>query len=229
MRGKSGMSKLFQKFGKKATRETAAANNIDYEQLIVSFLKNKISYDQIMEIIRTDDGFLDYLQELIKDDTDYPQEVRENRDALRAELCHIGSVLQHPTLIYHIMLFAIRPKHPELKFNDPNDAQSSLLYDCVPMYLFGTEAVRFAEDLLLNNEEVRAFSKTKKIKYCKEKLREYYHIEGRHYPHWVQDAEWPFRDGKPMRFIGQKTDGELVTYTFLDDETGEVERVEQYW
>ena len=95
------MSKLFQKFGKKATRETAAANNIDYEQVIVSFVKNEISYDQIMEIIRTDDGFLDYLQELIKDDTDYPQEVRENRDALRAELCHIGSVLRHPTLIYH--------------------------------------------------------------------------------------------------------------------------------
>ena len=182
----------------------------------MSFIKNEISYDQIMEVIRTDDGFLDYLQELIKDNTNYPQEVRENRDALRAELCHIGSVLQHPSSIYYTMLFAMRRKYPEL-------------YDCVPMYLFGTEAVQFAEDLLLNNEEVRALPKTKKIKYCKEKLREYFHIEGRHYPHWVQDAEWPFRDGKPMRFIGQKTDGELVTYTFVDDETGEVERVEQYW
>lgn len=29
------MSKLFQKFGKKAARETAVADNIDYEQLIV--------------------------------------------------------------------------------------------------------------------------------------------------------------------------------------------------
>ena len=44
------MSKLFQKFGKKATRETAAANNIDYEQVIVSFVKNEISYDQIDKI-----------------------------------------------------------------------------------------------------------------------------------------------------------------------------------
>ena len=48
------MSKLFQKFGKKAARETAVTNSIDYEQLIVSFAKNEISYDQIMEIIRTD-------------------------------------------------------------------------------------------------------------------------------------------------------------------------------
>ena len=223
------MSKLFQKFGKKATRETAAANNIDYEQLIVSFVKNEIPYDQIMEVIRTDDGFLDYLQELIKDNTNYPQEVRENRDALRAELCHIGSVLQHPSSIYYTMLFAIRRKYPELKCNNIYQSASTFLYDCVPMYLFGTEAVQFAEDLLLNNEEVKALPKTKKIKYCKEKLREYFHIEGRHYPHWVQDAEWPFRDGKPMRFVGQKTDGELVTYTFVDDTTGEVEMVEQCW
>ena len=33
--GESGMSKLLQKFGKKAARETAVADKIDYEQLIV--------------------------------------------------------------------------------------------------------------------------------------------------------------------------------------------------
>lgn len=48
------MSKLLQKSGEKATQETAVTNSIDYEQLIVSFAKNEISYDQIMEIIRTD-------------------------------------------------------------------------------------------------------------------------------------------------------------------------------
>ena len=64
---------------------------------------------------------------------------------------------------------------------------------------------------------------------CRKKIKEAFHIEGRLYPRWVQEAEWPFRDGKPMRFVGQKTDCERVTYTVLDDGTGEVERVEQYW
>ena len=52
--GESGMSKLLQKSGEKATQETAVTNSIDYEQLIVSFVKNEISYDQIMEVIHTD-------------------------------------------------------------------------------------------------------------------------------------------------------------------------------
>lgn len=222
------MSKLLQKFGKKATQETAVTNSIDYEQLIVSFVKNEISYDQIMEVIHTDDAFLDYVEmitrgKLFRGEDDGREEIARR---LRGESS--PNMIEHCCLLYDMFYFAIRDDHPEFVHRYPNEEFLDLLAKCVPDYM-GFEAELFAEDLLLNNEEVKALPKTKKIKYCKEKLREYFHIEGRHYPHWVQDAQWPFRDGKPMRFVGQKTDGELVTYTFVDDETGEVETVEQCW
>ncbi len=194
----------------------------------MSFVKNEISYDQIMEVIHTDDGFLDYVEKitrgkLFRGENDGREEIVRR---LRGESS--PNMIEHCCLLYDMLYFAIRDDHPEFVHRYPNEELLDLLAKCVPDYM-GFEAELVAEDLLLNNEEVKALPKTKKVKYCKEKLREFYHIEGRHYPHWVQDAQWPFRDGKPMRFVGQKTGGELVSYTFVDDTTGEVEMVEQCW
>ena len=100
--------------------------------------------------------------------------------------------------------------------------------DAVPEYAAGDSAVRYLEAVIFPSlpQELPA---SKRAALCRKKIKEAFHIEGRHYPRWVQEAEWPFRDGKPMRFVGQKTEGERVTYTFADDETGEVETIEQYY
>lgn len=100
--------------------------------------------------------------------------------------------------------------------------------DAVPEYAGGDSAVNYLEEVIFPSIPQES-SEFKRVTLCRKKIREAFHIEGRHYPHWVQEAEWPFHDGKPMRFVGQKTDGELVTYTFVDDTTGEVETVEQYY
>ncbi len=100
--------------------------------------------------------------------------------------------------------------------------------DAVPEYAAGDSAVNYLEKVIFPSVP-QGLSSSKRATLCRKKIREAFHIEGRHYPHWVQEAEWPFRDGRPMRFVKQKTDGELVTYTFVDDTTGEVETVEQYY
>ena len=112
-------------------------------------------------------------------------------------------------------------KSIEEKFN--------FMLDACPAYIGGEEVIgsgileEIYEDIPVN------LNKAHRVKYFKEKVKNLFYIENNHYPHWVQEAEWPFHDGKPMRFVGQKTDGELVTYTFIDDATGEVETVEQYY
>lgn len=201
---------------------------MNYEQLIVSFVKNEISYDQIMEIIRTDEKFIDFVEFLTRG------KLFRGPSDTRVEVAHrlLGDTspnkLEHSCLLYDVLFFAIRDKYPDLIHRYPNEELLNFMEKCIPCYM-GEEAELFVLNLLQNEQTIKLSSKTKKIKYCKEKLREHYHIEGRHYPHWAQEAEWPFRDGKPMRFVKQKTDGELVTYTFVDDTTGEVETVEQYY
>ena len=71
--------------------------------------------------------------------------------------------------------------------------------------------------------------KTKRKKAVKEKLKEVFHLEKGHYPIWVQDAEWPAYEGRPMQYVSRKRvgDSDLVLFTFRDVETGKTRIVEQ--
>jgi hypothetical protein len=65
--------------------------------------------------------------------------------------------------------------------------------------------------------------KTKRIKLGKEKIKELFKYD-KTYPRWVQGAEWPIVDGKPLVFSHQKKagrDDERVFYYFYDPETKE--------
>ena len=56
------------------------------------------------------------------------------------------------------------------------------------------------------------------------------------YPQWLQGAEWPFRAGRPLCFVGQldaavKRDGCLrrtAFYVFWNPQTGESETIQQH-
>lgn len=56
------------------------------------------------------------------------------------------------------------------------------------------------------------------------------------YPRWLQGAEWPFREGRPLCFVGQleaavKRDGclrRIAFYIFWNPKTGESETIQQH-
>ena len=59
-----------------------------------------------------------------------------------------------------------------------------------------------------------------------------FHIEGRRFPFWIQEAEWPVSaTGKPMKFISQKSvyQVEVKQYIFEDVDTHEQVIVEQFY
>ena len=49
------------------------------------------------------------------------------------------------------------------------------------------------------------------------------------YPHWVQESEWPIKNGKPLRYIGSKRSGDLVQFIFDEIETKKQVIIEQYY
>ena len=61
----------------------------------------------------------------------------------------------------------------------------------------------------------------------KQHIREAFHLQPRKRPRWVQEPEWPFRNGKPLCFISQHRDGDLYEYLFSDPDTGEQVTVTQ--
>lgn len=108
------------------------------------------------------------------------------------------------------------------------------MLDACPEYIGGEEV----DDLLMDLLETLPddFSKTKKVKLYKEKLRSLFHIESNKYPRWIQEPEWPMgEDGIPMKFISQKRkkgksyDTILFTeFLFEDVKTGKQCIVEQF-
>lgn len=106
--------------------------------------------------------------------------------------------------------------------------------DTVPEYLEGKEVADIIDDVI--DSIPQNLSKTARIKLCKAKLRECFHVEGNHFPRWIQGAEWPMgSDNLPMRFVGQKRKKgkayETMLYTeflFEDVKTGEQRIIEQF-
>lgn len=79
----------------------------------------------------------------------------------------------------------------------------------------------FLQEKVLS-EIPEGLSETKQINWCKTKLKELFKYENKP-PRWVQEAEWPIVNGKPLVFKNQtkeKKDDERVYFHFYDPETG---------
>lgn len=121
-----------------------------------------------------------------------------------------------------------------IEISDKIEKRFDFGLETVPEYLEGKEVADIIDDVI--DSIPQNLSKTARIKLCKEKLRECFHIEGNHFPRWIQGAEWPLgEDNIPMRFVGQKRKNgkayETMLYTeflFEDVKTGKQRIIEQY-
>ena len=72
-------------------------------------------------------------------------------------------------------------------------------------------------------ESLQFKTRTQKIKDMKQKIKELFHLDGRRRPYWIQNAEWPVLNGKPMQFV--KTivvrKSEWKQHVFVNPESGE--------
>ena len=95
------------------------------------------------------------------------------------------------------------------------------LLEVCPSYIGGSEV---DESGIL--EEVvtsipKELSKTARQRWAKERIKELFHVEGRHRPYWIQEPEWPMYQGKPMKYIRtERINKEMQNHFFVDEETG---------
>lgn len=83
------------------------------------------------------------------------------------------------------------------------------------------DLVKNVLDSLPDNLSIR-----EKKKHAKKQLKQMFRLSGKK-PDWVQEPEWPVLNGTPLRFVSQKKYGDLFSYCFVDDLTGEQTIIEQ--
>lgn len=101
--------------------------------------------------------------------------------------------------------------------------------DVLPGYVGGPAAEDYISSVIIPKypEEMKKTMRKNKIK---EEIRNTFLRDGKGYPHWIQDPEWPLgQNGIPMIYIGQKKHQAYTEYFFRGNGTEEKRTVRQFW
>ena len=127
-------------------------------------------------------------------------------------------------LVYDLILIDFPNCKKYLKY----EQNFNLSLSAIPDYLDGDEASKYIEDNIFSKIPLD-LSRSKQIKFIKEQCKKDFFIEGNKIPHWVQSCEWPIRNNKPCKYLGNKRKGDLVEFLFEDIDTHNTFVVKQYY
>lgn len=218
------------------------------KQYVYDFVEGRVTVPEFLKACEERPEILDWIQsvvspklqggELVADDS-VPNGVRvvpakynvrrtleryiQERDVY-GELCFQMNVLGE---IAKVMRFAF-PDLPPKEDQTLSDLFNTILR-CCPSYIDGSEVWKsgILEEIIHSIPE--GLSKTAGQKWAKEKIKERFHIKGRHYPYWIQGPEWPMMNGEPMEYVRTVRHSiEGQTHYFRDPKTGAERTVEDF-
>jgi len=203
------------------------------------FVEGRITIPEFLEEIGKKPELLQWLQNIVADwddeevtvDLSMPNGIRrkkvpydvyrklqELKDSKRSELTY---QLNLRGWIAKIMRIAF-PDNPPVKDLTLANRYSFLLEVC-PSYIDGGEVEEIIAEII--DSIPKELSKTAAKKWAREQIIKSFHIEGQHYPRWIQGPEWPAYEGRPMKYVRtEKLNQEAQNHYFVDLVTG-TERV----
>lgn len=101
--------------------------------------------------------------------------------------------------------------------------------DVLPGYVGGVAAEDYISRVIIPRypEDMK---KSQRKKLIKEDIRNTFLRDGKGYPHWIQDPEWPVgKNGYPMIYTGQKKQEGFTEYFFRGNDSDEKRTVRQCW
>lgn len=211
---------------------------MNYKQMVLDYLEGRMEYHDFQNEIDNNADFIQWFQYVVPS-TCFSSTIPTPENNFKGEQIPFDlkadlKLLEHfnpkGSLAFQLnfqslMSRLIKEAFPDIHFKvDPTiDNMYTLILEAVPSYIGGAELSRsgFIERMI--QELPDDWSKTKKIKELRERIKAAFHIEGRNYPHWVQSPEWPLSNGKPMKYVKTtvKYKGEWYQHHFVDVDTGE--------
>ena len=197
---------------------------------ILDYARGKLTHEEFEAELNLHPNLWDEIQKLIPSDIADPncpfrkiygqmQLLESNNYYARAALAVFG---YRSHFVYYLVSSLVNYNFPHIRCREPiSESAEDLLFKYNLDYIGGAEAEDLVREILIANA-----SETAKVK--KQRIKERFQIAPRKHPNWMQEPEWPFRDGEPMRFVSQSNEGDLFKYVFENPSTGEQITVEQY-
>ena len=101
--------------------------------------------------------------------------------------------------------------------------------DVLPGYVGGPAAEDYISSVIIPKypEDMKKTIRKNRIK---EEIRNSFLRDGKGYPHWIQEPEWPLgENGIPMIYTGQKKHDGFTEYFFRGNGSEERKTIRQYW
>lgn len=161
------------------------------------------------------------------EDPRYPALTNHYRRLHRQDRTSLGGLVNSEGIIEDFLEKAEVSCRPANRFGSLH----SLILQAVPRYL--DPPLEFMIEKIVPCDG--ALSDAQKKKLIKERLKEYFRCLDKP-PKWIQDPDWPIRDGKPLVFVGQipidASDlfhDKGAAYLFFDPADGSFETVAQFY
>ncbi len=189
-------------------------------QIIKDFIEERTTFEEFEKICKFDDDFRNFIKG------------QENHFIMNCNFLHlIDNSNWSSTLGKHKIYGSFRWVLPFYcqNFNktDKYANEADKIYDLLPSWL-SDDASDYVDVHFLENMPERMTQAQKKA-WLKERIKETFKYEKRP-PNWAQGGEWPrMPDGRFMTFRSQKSDGDLEIYTFVNPDTGEEVKIEEYY
>ena len=211
------------------------ANSADLKQYVIDFVEGRVEARDFMIRFRDDPALAEWLQSIVPEGkvaymtdpnamewmlVEIPYDIHRQLDSDIVELEKIGEQYNVHCEISRLIL-EVFPDDGIKKSNKIEKRFDFLIKNC-PRSVGGPEADPYIEKIL--NEIPEDLPNKTRVQMFRTRIKEEFHLDGKKYPYWLQEAEWPMNNGKPMRYVSQASKGEMRFYLFEDVETGE-ERV----
>lgn len=211
---------------------------MDYLQTVVDYVEGRVPFEQFYALILADDGFANWINQhapSVWGCTERPSEANghqftfvpyEVRSKLKnMEWAYPVDSIDYQYELESAMEVLLEDSFPEVVFHaDPTLAELfDLKLRACPSYIDGPEVWKSGILDRILRECPEEWSVTRKAKHIRARILEEFHIEGRKYPHWIQNPDWPVHNGKPMKYVSTsvKRRHEWLQHHFVDVDTGE--------
>ena len=201
---------------------------------VFDFVQGKLSYDEFQVEFVLHPEIWAWVQQLVPKniaDINCPfralyhnmQGFETNNFNVRATIMTFGYDDIYGRSIAHSLISALVKYHyPEIVSRKPPEQSSDDVLEAIGLdYIGGVEV----DDIVKNI--IWAYQKDGKTA-IKRALKDAFHISSRKHPTWVQEPEWPAINGKPMKFISQKNDGDKFMFEFQEPDANQIRIIVQY-
>ena len=142
-------------------------------------------------------------------------------------ICRLDGTIADNLNLFGSLKRIVAYQYPSTRFTSLYKDQFDIYLGAIQGCFEGPEVESLIERIV--EKALHQNTKQKRIEEAKRLITEYFHVNGRKKPRWIQGGEWPMGRNSPMLFVGARRIKDGKEYCFMDLDTNVRKEIIQYY